>query len=207
MSKRDSALVRGLGLSVAEVARSLGRSRQTVNRGVAQKSDYFKPVDLAAMLGYWRGKNSDTFTLLRKRIDELYPEAKGALGERTAAQLSDSGAGQYWFLTGDFVAFTNNLAECASQLEQLCALTSAEVKLFVNERDKVAAQRLQARHPNSVEVIVSKLDLRVVPSTLIRMDEANNLDMFGAAESGFVLLSRQEAVRLRLAVQDSSHGA
>jgi hypothetical protein len=206
MSKRDGELVRALGLSVAQMAKALGRSRQTVNRGISQQQDYFKPADLAEALGYWRGSKPDLYMLARQKIRDLYPEIAKAVLDATGAPdalpLSADVPGQYWFITGDFVALRNNLPRCAKQLEELCGHKGSEVTLFVNQRDEVPARRLAARFPKSARMILCQIDLRLVPSTLLRMDTEDNMDMFGASDSGFIALSRQEAARLRVSVQD-----
>jgi hypothetical protein len=207
MSKRDRGLVRELGISVAQLAAALDRSRQAVNRGIAQSKDYLKPADLVTALGYWRKSNVELYRLASDRIREIYPEIAKAvvasMGGAEAIPFSPDVPGQYWLVTGDYVGFRNDLPRCAAQFEELCGQKHAEVTVFVNRRDEVPARRLEARFAKRVHVMVCETDLRLMPSTLLRMDEQDGIDMFGASEGGFISLAHSEAARLRIAVQDT----
>ena len=73
----------------------------------------------------------------------------------------------------------------------------------MNERDFFAAQRLANKFRNGAQAILcEKVDLRLFPSTILQMDHDDNIDLFGASDAGFTPLSRQEAARLRVSVQD-----
>jgi hypothetical protein len=77
--QRDEALVQSLGISVAQVAAVLKRSRQTVNRGIHGSRDYFKPVDLTKALYAWRDSNSHLYSIAKTVIAQAYPEISTAI--------------------------------------------------------------------------------------------------------------------------------
>ncbi len=209
MSSRDQELVRSLGIPVAQVAVALERSRQTVNRGLAQERDYLRAIDLSKVLHTWRSSNASLYTLARSKICEIYPEIAEAVldaashGGSTA--FSVDVPGEYWLISGDLVGFKTNLPACSKQLEKLFRLDTAQVKLFVTERDRIAAQRLARTFSDTgTRAIVCKsVDLQLVPTTLLRIDHSDNMDLFGVSDIGFLALSRQEASRLRLIAQDA----
>lgn len=205
MSKRDRALVREIGLSVAQVAAALGRSRQAVNRGMAQTKDYLGSADLVTMLGHWRAENAELYRLAKQKIRELYPElAKFIASEGVPEALPFSPVpGRYWLLTGDYSAFRTNLARCAEQFDGLCEQKESKMTVLVHERDVAAARRLEGKFGRRIEVKVAPMDLRLMPSVLLRVEQDGQTDLFGAADAGFIALSRQEATRLRLALQDT----
>jgi hypothetical protein len=208
MSDRDQTLVESLGIPVAQLAIALEKSRQTVNRGIHGAADYLKPADLVKALEVWRASNAPLYAVAKAKICEIYPELAVSILE--AARSGSSVAfsvdvpGEYWFICGDFVGFRNSLQVCAKDLETLCALEDAQVKLFINERDYFAAQRLASRFQeyNAHAVLCTNVDLRLFPSTLLRMDYDDNIDLFGVSDQGFTALSRQEATRLRVSVQE-----
>ncbi|HEV8695344.1 MAG TPA: hypothetical protein VGQ93_14350, partial [Lysobacter sp.] len=144
MSHGDVEFVEALGVPVSEVAKAIGKSRQAVNRGLRSARDYLKPQDLTKALRFWRNSDAVFFAVAQKKVCEFYPEiASAILGN--AAFESDSPfsaniPGEYWFICGDFVAFKSTLVSCAEQLARLCAIETAQVKLFLNNGDKEATR-------------------------------------------------------------------
>lgn len=205
MSKRDRAWVREIGLSVAQVAAALGRSRQAVNRGMAQTKDYLRPADLVSALGHWRAGNPGVYRLAVQKVRELYPELAKVVAHAGVPEVlpfSSDVPGQYWLITGDYVAFRSNLAQCASQLDAVCEQKHSGVVFVVGRSDESAARRLEAKFPKRVNVRVANEGLRLLPSVLLRVAEDGELALFAASDGGFVGLSRSEAARIRLALED-----
>lgn len=208
MGDRDQALVRSLGVSVAQVAGALDRSRQTVNRGIRSDNEYLKPNDLLKALEAWRRADAGLYAVAKTKICEIYPEIADAILEAAGLggtiAFSTTVPGEYWLVCGDFVGFRSHLSVCAKQLESLCSLDTAQVKLFVNLRDKVAAQRFVVRFQGEKpQLITCKAGLDLLPTTLLRMDQEGNIDLFGVSDAGFIPLSRHEATRLRVVIQDT----
>ena len=195
-------------MSAAQVAGALSKSRQTVNRGIQSPSDYLKPADLAKALEFWRQSDSHLYSIAKTTICSMYPEFAGAILAAAEGNgsptFSTTIPGEYWFICGDFVGFRNSLTACSGEIEKLCENEDAQVKLFVSERDKVAASRLSVRFKeNNTQIFVcNDPALQVAPSTLLRTDYDDNIDLFGASDAGFIPLSRQEAGRLRFVMQD-----
>jgi len=208
MSERDQKLVQALGIPVAQLATALDKSRQTVTRGIRAEAPYLKPTDLARALETWRTSDAGLYTIAKARICEIYPEVADSILEAARAggsvTFSTDVPGEYWLLAGDFVGFRNDLPTCAKQVEMLCSLPTAQVKLFVNERDERAASRLAGKFGRNTTLVIPcrTVDLSMVPTTLLRIDHDDNLDLFGVSDSGFVPLSRHEASRLRLVAED-----
>ncbi len=208
MSARDQNLVAALGVSVAQVADAVGRSRQAVNRGIQKGSNYFGAADLAHALTTWRESDAQLFSVAKAKVCELYPDIKDAvlqaLDEGLSTSFSVVAPGEYWFVTGDLMGFKTDLPSCAAQLESLCALPAAQVKIFIGQDDEKAALRMEAKYRanNTQTVLCKSVNLKFAPSTLLRIDPDNNLDVYGASDAGFTPLSSQEASRLRIAIQN-----
>lgn len=208
VSNRDKALVESLGLSVAQVAGVLAKSRQTVNRGIRADGDYFKVPDLAKVLGRWRKSDAELYFFAKDNICRIYPELAAsilrAIEESEIEEFSPDVAGEYWFVCGDYIGFRNNLSNCSDQIDILCMSDDSQLKIFVSPRDILSVQRQIQKYPgkNTQFIPCSKVDLSLIPSTLLRLDMNDNMDLFGASDKGFVPLSRQEAARLRVAIHD-----
>jgi hypothetical protein len=209
MGHRDQLLVERLRIPVARIAGALKKSRQTVNRGIHRPDrDYLGPSELIKALAVWRDTDPGLYSVAKAGICEIYPEIKEAILEATASanamMFSAEAPGEYWFVSGDFVGFKNNETACARQLELLCQNSEAQVKIFVNERDRVPAQRYASKFKrNGAEALQCTLDLRPFLNFLLHMDhDATTANLFGVTAAGFTPLSRQEATRIRSAVQD-----
>jgi hypothetical protein len=207
MGDRDQTLVQSLGIRVAELASALDKSRQTVNRGIRGHNNYLRPADLIRALEVWRSSNTGLYAVAKSKICELYPEVADSILELTrssgSVEFSTGLPGEYWMICGDFVGFRNTLPSCAKQIEHLCALKTAQVKIFVNERDYFAAERLASKFQHhDAQAIRCRFDLRFFPTTLLRMDYDDTIDLFGVSDAGFTPLSRKEATRLRVMIQD-----
>jgi hypothetical protein len=209
VSQLDRQLVSALGIPVARVADALNKSRQTVTRGLHSNGTYFKPSDLAAALTHWRASDAGLYALAKAKIFELYPREVAdaviaALEAAEPAQFTTDVPGEYWFICGDFFSFRTSASMCARQLEAVCGLDETQVKLFINKRDTANAQRWSARHGDQrVQMIVTPVDLLMMPSTLLRIDHDDKIELFGVSEKGFVGLARHEAARMRVVVEDT----
>jgi hypothetical protein len=206
LAERDRNFIKAVGVPVAQVAFAMGKSRQAVNRGVNLDDNYFKASDFARALESWK-REPALRGLARDAITALYPEMSDAVLRAAEAMSTSDFAedvpGEYWFLCGDLPGFRTHLTVCAQQLDTLCANDDAQVKLFVSGKDIEAAQRIEARYPdNFTRAIRCNLDLTVVPSTLVRTDVDDNIDLFAVTETGFTPLSRGEASRLRMAIYE-----
>jgi hypothetical protein len=203
VSDRDQALVRALGINEADVARAMDKSKQAVNRGVRSPSHYFKVHDLAKALDFWRASNNELYARARQSICDLFPELAdtvlAAANATSPAAFRAEVPGEYWLVSGSFSGFRTNLPRCAAELETLCASPDNQVKLFVNDRDVRSAQLLSKKFggPRRVQIITcTDVDLRLVPTTLLRIDLDGKLDLFGVADVGFIPLSQREAARM-----------
>jgi hypothetical protein len=209
VSQIDRQLVSALGIPVARVAGALNKSRQTVTRGLHSDGDYFKPSDLAAALTHWRTSDAGLYALAKAKICELYPQEVAdavirALEAAEPTQFTPDIPGEYWLICGDFFSFRTSSPMCARQLEAVCGLDETQVKVFINKRDMANAQRWCARHgDHHVHLIVTPVDLLMMPSTLLRIDHDDNIDLFGVSDRGFVGLARHEAARMRVVVEDT----
>lgn len=210
MSGRDQELVQSLGVSVSVVASALNKSRQTVNRGIRAAGDYFKPRDLIQALEFWGKSDSALYSVARTKICEMYPEVAEAIAasaDTGPSPFSTEVPGEYWFVTGDFPNFRTNLPVCSDQLEALSGRPDVQIKLIVNKRDFSVAHRFAARFEKSVEPVLCKnINFQFVPSTLLRIDHLDKMDLFGVSDTGFTPLSRQEAARLRAEIEQTFLG-
>jgi hypothetical protein len=210
LSERDKQLVETLGISVRQMAITLKKSRQTVNRGVHAEADYFKLPDLAKALDTWRTSDQSLYAVAKNKICEIYPEITEAVlsavenNETTPAFSVDLPA-EYWLVCGDFIGFRNSLTVCWKQIEEICQHSDAQLKLFVNKRDLASAQRFALKYRDSGLQVVPciNVDLQLVPTSLLRMDDNDVIALFGVSDNGFIALSRQEASRLRLVIQNT----
>jgi hypothetical protein len=208
VSDGDVKFVDALGVPVSQLARALGKSRQAVNRGLRSARDYLKPQDLTKVLQFWRQSDAEFYAVAKDKVCEFYPEIANAILENAAFEsatpFSTDIPGEYWFICGDFVAFKAALPSCAQQLEVLCALESAQVKLFLNKGDNIANRWAEKYRDNATQVFPCKtVNLQLLPVTLLRIDNDENVDLFGVSDAGFTALSRQEAARLRRVIEDS----
>jgi hypothetical protein len=206
LSHDDVQFVQALGLPVSQLAKAIGKSRQAVNRGLRSARSYLKPQDLTRALRFWRSSDADFFAVAKEKVCEFYPEvAKAILDTATfeCGPFSPDIPGEYWFVCGDFVAFKGALPSCAQQLETLCDLETAQVKLFLNRGDEEANRWAEKYLENATQVFRCRtVNLQLLPVTLLRIDDQQNVDLFGVSDIGFIPLSRQEAIRLRRVIAD-----
>ena len=212
MGGRDQDFVRAMGLPIAQLAAAVGKSRQTVFRGVTGAREYFKASDFARMLDYW--ESSPGLRLLAKdTVLQFYPEYADAV--ITVATASSNGdfnpvvPGEYWFVTGDLGSFRSENFVCAEVLMAICKEQHAEVKIFVNIHDVDGAVKIR----DDITSVLTRVyrcnaQLGHLATTLLRIDTDGKLVLFAVTERGFVALARNEASRVRVSlhsilIQDS----
>lgn len=214
MSNRDQNLVKALGIPVAQIAEAMNKSRQTVTRGVQlskPNDDYFKPADLTTALSHWRANNAPLYALAKTKVCELYGDVASAI--ISAVESSSRPAfsivlpGEYWLLCGDYAAFRSDLSVCAEQIAALASADDTQIVMFYGERDRRSALRwatnLVGEHGKEKvrPILCQDADLLVMPTSLLRIDDDDNIDLFGATDVGFVPLSNHEASRLRTVIR------
>lgn len=211
MSQRDQELIDSLGIPVARLAQAIDKSRQTVNRGIKNPArDYFKPAILIKALENWRDNDPSLFALAKSAICDRYPGARDAVLRALEDGTSDEPFtadvwGEYWLISGDLCGFQKSVPLCLQQLRALSHLEDTQIKLFVPAtRDQIrAATRLIPGAPTgAVQVFAcDSLDMRLVPTILLRIDDADDLHLYGVSPAGFTPLSRHEAARLRTVIK------
>jgi hypothetical protein len=207
VSLRDQNLVTELDIPLARVAEAMVKSRQTVTRGVSGSEDYFKVNDLAKALSFWRNSNTELYSRAREAICKIYPDVceavKAAADAGNHPLFSLDVVGEYWLICGDFVGFRSNLPSCAKQIELLCQRDDNQISFFVNEHDERSAIRWASQLGERAQVIrCTTVALGMMPTTLLRIDDADTMDLFGVSDTGFTPLARTEAARMRLVMQD-----
>lgn len=204
MSELDQAFVNELGVSVPRIARAMGRSRQTVYRGIHGDRPYFKAVDLAKALSYWQQTDRELYAVAQTIIRDIYPAEMAdtvvaAASERVSQAFNANAPGEYWFGTGDFIGFLKHLSTCKRQLEIIAGNGAARLKLFVHRYDIDRATKWIRALPNaSVGIALFHEMFRYPCSSMILQVTDNNMNLFGASNFGFITLSGHEAWRFRL---------
>jgi hypothetical protein len=181
LSLRDEALVQALGISIQRLAEeALGRSRQTVNRGIHGNRDYFKPIDLTKIVRAWRNSDIELYALSKSAICQIYPEFSTAVID--AAEHSNSTA--------------------------ISASTSTE--LAPVDRESAIDGLLLKEYPDSYRADFSRaINLSVMGTNLRRLIH-NMIDIVGVLDRGgtiqVILLDPHSNACKYAAIQDWGRG-
>lgn len=114
------------------------------------------------------------------------------------AKLDQFAAGEYWFASGDFVAFATNFPAAKAVLGHLCALKAAELHICTYAADKNVATRFISQYNGGALLHTLPENCMLLLGQMIQVDSSGKAGLYVLDESGkFVFQNAWEALRIR----------
>jgi hypothetical protein len=112
--------------------------------------------------------------------------------------LDQFAAGEYWFVSGDFVAFATNFPLAHAALGHLCALRSADLNICVRAADKAVATRFVSQYYGGAQLQILPDKVMLLLGQMIQVDASGKACLYLLNESGnFTFQNGFEVLRIR----------
>jgi|SRR3989344_1181094 len=125
------------------------------------------------------------------------PDRIPLVSTSTLPRLEQGAPGEYWFASGNFLAFATAYPIARLELGLLCGLKHADVTICILPSDKAIAERFAGQYHGDTLVGVLPEETMLFLGQMVRVDPSGKASLYLAHEPGFVCLNNPEAVRIR----------
>lgn len=160
MSQRDQELVKLSSLRLTEIAPLLGKTPQTIRRGVNAEpatpdDDYFSPADVYAIVQRMKKDNPEHAELAKQRLRALYPTHTGIeqiLADVGPSQVAETptvtgiSGGEFKVFVQDFKVFAVAYKAAAEEIVQLAKTGHAFITFCIRRDDTDRCANFMRQH-------------------------------------------------------------
>lgn len=195
MSLRDQTFVDALGLSISEIAKSVGKTDNALRRGVRLEKDYLNPRDILKVFEYLKHAEPVIARAFTAKVLQIYPEMSGFLED-----VFDE-RGDYWVASGSFLEFLGAYSRAGSDLIERIKKSGSSLAMFVPGADTRSWDEYLKRHgvsqPQSVVYACELNQLMLARFLVIFTSESGRVHLFEAEPEGLRQVAPIEASRIK----------